>query len=135
MKIAIIGSKGFLGTKTKEILSKNHEIIEAGRNNEGEFKLDATIKDDVRKFLLKYRPEAVLDTVALTSSVQCENNPHLAEELNYLTAKNISEACQEIGAWMIFISSSYLFDGEKGNYNEQDKTSPINEYARTKIMA
>ena len=135
MKIVILGSKGFLGTKAKEILSKNHEIIEGGRSNETEFQVDATKKEEVRKFLLKHKPEVVLDTIALTSSVQCENNPELAEQLNYLTAKNISEVCREIGAWMIFISSSYLFDGEKGNYNEEDETMPINEYARTKIMA
>ena len=135
MKIVIIGSKGFLGTKAKEILSKNHEIIEAGRSNDGEFQLDATKKEEVRKFLLKHQPDVVLDTVALTSSTQCENNPKLAEDLNYLTAKNISEVCHEIGATMVFMSSAYLFDGEKGNYNENDRTSPINEYARTKIMA
>jgi len=135
MKIVIIGSKGYLGTKSKYILSKNHEVIESGRSNEPEFKLDATNKEEVRKFLLKYKPDVVLDTVALTSSIQCENNPELAENLNYFTAKNISEICQEIGATMIFMSSSYLFDGEKGNYNEKDETSPINEYARTKIMA
>ena len=135
MKIAIIGSSGFLGTKSKKILSEDNDVIGAGISDDEEFKLDATNKEEIRKFLLKNRPEAVLDTVALTSSLQCENNPALAESLNYLTAKNISEVCQEIGAWMVFMSSSYLFDGEKGNYNEKDQTSPINEYARTKIMA
>src|SRR3989344_4101630 len=135
MKIAIIGSNGFLGTKAKEVLSKNHEIIEGGRTNEEEFKLDATNKDQVRDFLLKHQPDIVLDTVALTSSVQCENNTGLAENLNYLTAKNISETCHEVDAYMVFMSSSYLFDGEKGNYKETDETKPINEYARTKIMA
>ncbi len=135
MKIAIFGSNGFLGTKAKEILSGRYEITEAGRSNEGESRLDATRLEEVRKFLLRYKPDIVLDTIALTSSTQCENAPALAEELNYLTAKNISEVCNEIGAWMVFMSSSYLFDGEKGNYNENDETKPINQYARTKIMA
>lgn len=135
MKIVIIGSSGFLGTKSAEIFSKEHEIILAGKSNEGDGRLDASKKEDVRKFLFKHKPDAVLDTVALTSSLQCENNPSLAEKLNYITAKNISEACQEINAWMVFISSTYLFDGKKGDYKENDQTYPINEYARTKIMA
>ena len=135
MKIAIIGSNGFLGTKATEILSKNYQLVIAGRSNDGEFQLDATNKDQIRDFLLKHQPDIVLDTVALTSSTQCENNPKLAADLNYLTAKNISEVCQKIGAYMVFISSTYLFDGKKGNYKETDETKPINEYARTKIMA
>ncbi len=138
MKIAIIGAAGFLGTKLRTILSKNHEVISADINeseSEKIDKLDATKKDEVDKFLLKHKPDVVIDSVALTSSVACEKNPELAEKLNYLTAKNIAEACEKIGAIMIFMSSTYLFDGEKGNYNEEDKTTPINQYARTKIMA
>lgn len=135
MKIVIFGSNGFLGTKSMEILSKNHEVIGVGRSNSGEFKIDATNKEEVREFLLKHRPDLVFDTIALTSSTQCENNPQLAEDLNYLTAKNISEACREINSWIVFMSSTYIFDGEKGDYNEEDKTFPTNEYARTKIMA
>lgn len=133
MKIVVIGSNGFLGNAASEILSQNNEVIEAGITSEN--KLDATKINEVRNFLLKHKPDVVLDAVALTSSTKCEDDPELAERLNYLTAKNISEVCREIGSWMIFISSSYLFDGKKGNYNENDKTSEINQYARTKIMA
>ncbi|MEK6945638.1 MAG: sugar nucleotide-binding protein [Nanoarchaeota archaeon] len=134
MKIAIIGADGFLGTKTAEVLSKNNEVIKAGKNSQ-ENKLDALNISEVRKFLLKHKPEVILDTVALTSSTKCENDPQLAENLNYKTAKNISEVANEIEAWMVFMSSSYLFDGKTGNYKENDKTTSINEYARTKIMA
>lgn len=135
MKILIIGSDGFLGTKAFEILSKNNEVVGAGINDDEQFRLDATKKQEVLNFILKQKPDVVIDTVALTSSVKCEQNPDLAKKLNYITAKNISEAARKIGAWMIFMSSSYLFDGKKGNYNEKDETSPINQYAKTKIMA
>jgi dTDP-4-dehydrorhamnose reductase len=135
MKILILGSDGFLGTKSIEILSKHHEVIGAGKNNLNGFKVDATNKSELRKLVLKIRPEVVLDTIALTSSTMCEQNPTLAKELNYLTAKNISEICSEINSWMVFISSSYIFDGEKGNYSEDDVPSPLNEYAKTKLMA
>lgn len=135
MRIVIFGSSGFLGTKALKILSGKHEVLGAGISDEEEFKVDATNKQEVRKFLLKYKPQIVIDTIALTSSVQCEKNPELAHSLNYLTAKNISESVREIGAIMVFFSSSYIFDGKKGNYNEKDLPLPGNEYARTKILA
>jgi len=135
-KIAIIGANGFLGKKLMDFFQNKAEVIGAGINpKKGIIKLDATDKKAVDDFLKKERPDLVVDTVALTSSFACEKDPELAERLNYLTAKNISEACKERGAIFTFISSSYLFDGIKGNYNEEDETSPINEYARTKIMA
>src|SRR4030042_3752464 len=135
MKIIIFGT-GFLGKKFMDFFQNKAEVIGADINSqEGVIKVDATDKKAVDNFLKKERPNLVIDTIALTSSFECENNPKLAEKLNYLTAKNISEVCKEIGAIFTFISSSYVFDGIKGNYNEEDKTTPINEYARTKIMA
>jgi len=137
MKIAIIGASGFLGKKSYDILSKDHDVIGtySSKNFEGLIYLDASIKEEAQAFLNKYRPEIVIDTTALTSSTKCEQDPELAEKLNYLTAKNISEASQEIDAKMFFISSSYVFDGEKGNYTEEDETNPLNVYGKTKLMA
>lgn len=136
MKIIIFGAAGFLGTKLMNYLSKDNEIIGADINREENLiYLDATDKNEVEKFLSKQKPDVVIDTVALASSVACEKNPELAKKLNYQTAKNIAEACKEIGTKMIFISSSYVFDGEKGDYNEKDETNATNEYAKTKLMA
>ncbi len=136
MKIIIFGAAGFLGEKLMNSLSKDNEIIGADINREENIeKIDATDKEEVRDFLLKHKPDVVIDTIALTSSVACEKNPELAKKLNYETAKNIAETCKEIEAKMIFISSSYIFDGIRGRYREEDAPSPTNEYARTKIMA
>ena len=136
MKIAIIGI-GFLGRKLSDFFYKEHKVFGADRNpkNPSIEKLDATKKEDVKEFLLCYKPEIVINTVALASSVACEKNPELCKKLNYATAKNIAEICREINAKLIFISSSYVFDGKKGNYNEQDTIFPTNEYAKAKILA
>lgn len=136
MKIIIIGASGFLGTKLFNILSKKHAVIGADiKKTEGMFMLDAANIKEVRNFIINNNPDIVIDTVALTSSLACEKNPELCKKLNYETAKNIADACKETGAKMVFISSTYLFDGEKGNYSEKDEVKPINEYAKTKIMA
>lgn len=137
MKIAIIGASGFLGTKIMSILSKTNEVVGTYSKNKKEnlVPLDAANYQEVKEFLLKHKPEVVIDTIALTSSVACEKDPKLCELLNYQTAKNIVEACKLINATMIFFSSTYIFDGEKGNYSEEDIPIPLNEYGKTKIMA
>jgi dTDP-4-dehydrorhamnose reductase len=136
MKIIIFGV-GFLGTKLMNLLSKKNEVIGTNINPKSDLikNLDATDKETVKEFLLKEKPQIVIDTIALTSSVACEKNPELCKELNYQTAKNIADVCKEIGAKMIFISSSYVFEGKNGNYSEKDEPFATNEYAKTKILA
>jgi dTDP-4-dehydrorhamnose reductase len=137
MKILIAGSSGFLGTKLKNILSKNHEIIcidRDGASNDTKT-LDVTDFEQVDKLFLNEKPEVIIDTIGLTSSVDCEKNPDLAMKLNYETAKNIAKAAQKIDATVIFLSSAYVFDGKKGDYTEKDVPHPINEYGKTKILA
>ena len=136
MKIVIFGAGGFLGTKLMKILSKDYEVIGTDINGkEGMTKLDATNKQEIKVFLLNHKPDVVIDTIALTSSVACEKNQELAKKLNYETAKNIAEVCKLISAKMIFISSSYIFNGEKGDYKETDKANSLLEYSKTKIIA
>jgi len=137
MKIAIIGASGFLGKKLFDYFSKKYEVIGVDRNPISDLitKIDAINKKAMAKFLLEQKPEVVINTVALTSSVACERDSELCKKLNYETAKNIKESCKKIGAKMIFISSSFIFDGERGNYSEEDELNPTNQYAKTKIMA
>ena len=135
MKIIIFGVEGFLGKKLKEFLSKEHDVIGVGKHLKENFILDATNKKEVEKFIFSKNPDIVLDTIAISNSVICEKNPLLAKKINYLTAKNIAKASQKIGAKMIFFSSSYVFNGKKGDYSENDKLFPTNEYAKTKVMA
>ena len=136
MKIAIFGV-GFLGRKLMEFFSNKFEVVGADIKspNSSVVLLDATNEIEVEKFLTLERPSIVIDTIALSSYFVCENNIELCKQLNYDTAKNITESCKKIKAKMFFISSSYVFDGEKGNYTETDLPNSKNEYAKSKIRA
>ena len=98
MKIAIFGL-GFLGQKLFDFFSKENEVFGASKNPISPTikKVDATNKDEVKEFLLDHKPEIIVDTIALTSSVACERNPELCKKLNYETAKNISDIFRSQG--------------------------------------
>jgi len=137
MKIAVFGV-GFLGSKLINFFSNDYEVVGADiklHSNSFVKKLDATDPEEVRLFLISEKPDIVIDTIALSSYFTCENNPNLCKKLNYDTAENIAEICKEINAKMIFISSSYVFNGEKGNYSEEDTPNSIHEYGRSKVRA
>ncbi|GEM_PF-918519 len=136
MKILIIGG-GFLGTKLYNHFSKNHEVALATLNpkNSKDIHLDATNSKEVDLLFEKIKPEVVVHTVALTSSVACENNPSLAKKLNFETTKNVAKAAKRFNSKMFFISSSYLFDGSVGNYLESDEPKSSLVYSKYKIQA
>lgn len=136
MKIAVFGV-GFLGSKLMNFFSNSFEVVGADINSHNSLvkKLDATDPKEVKDFLIHEKPDIVIDTIALSSPVDCENNPELCQRLNYDTAKNIVDVCKIINAKMIFISSSYVFNGEIGNYSEIDIPNSTQEYGRSKVRA
>jgi dTDP-4-dehydrorhamnose reductase len=136
MKIAIIGVTGFLGSRLNDYFSQKNEVVGASIDASRDLiYLDATNKLAVENFLKREKPRVVIDTVALTNSVICEKNYGLCKKLNFETAKNISSACKKINAKMVFISSSYVFDGKRGNYSEKDVSKPITQYGKYKLLA
>jgi len=137
MKIIIFGASGFLGAKLYDSFSLKNEVIGTcmNRRKRDFLRIDVTNRKEVEDFILNHKPDIIIDMIALTSSVACEREPGLCEQLNYQTAQNIVNACRKVNAKMIFISSSYIFDGNKGDYREDDPPLAKNQYAKTKLMA
>ena len=135
MRIVIFGASGLLGTALMKELSISHKVIGTFNDNkkEGLVHLDATDYFQVESILLKHRPEIVIDAIGIPNVGLCEEKPLLAERINHLTAKNISQACKKIDAKIIFISSSQIYGNGDGNYSESDSPSPSTIYAKTKL--
>jgi len=136
MKFLILGV-GFLGSKLLNDLSDNFDAIGADikPKNIVVKKIDATIPLEIENFFLQETPDVVINTIALSSYYACEIDPELCRKLNFKSAKNIAKACRKVNAKMVFISSSYVFDGSKGEYLETDTPNATTQYAISKIDA
>jgi dTDP-4-dehydrorhamnose reductase len=66
---------------------------------------------------------------------KCELNKALAWNVNVEGTKNIVDASKSAGAFLVYISTDYVFSGEKGCYVESDSPEPINYYGLTKLEA
>jgi dTDP-4-dehydrorhamnose reductase len=99
------------------------------------FKLDKTSTDESSNVFAKVRPEVVVDSAALTNVDYCEIHREEAWRVNVEGSENIARLCSKFGSKLVHISTDYVFDGEKGNYLEQDTPAPLNYYGVTKREA
>ena len=63
----------------------------------------------------------------------CEVDREGAWRTNALGPKNVASAARISAAKLIYVSTDYVFDGERGMYREDDPTSPINYYGESKL--
>jgi len=135
MKILITGGTGFLGAKLMTVLSKDYEVggtclTKKERNC---VYLDITNENQVNSILTQLRPDIVIHTVAISAPDLCESEKEKAWKVNVEGTKNVVDACKANGCKLVYISTDYVFDGEKGNYTEDDEPKPVNYYGLTKL--
>ena len=130
MKILVFGSNGQLGLCLKDKLdnSKNNNIFLSHKD------VDITNFKETKDCIQEICPDIVINTAAYTNVEMSEKEPDQANYVNNLAVKNISETCKQVQAFLIHISTDYVFDGNFNSpYKENDETKPQNIYGITKL--
>ena len=124
-KIIFTGKDGLLGG---EMMRQAPDLCYTNREN-----FDITDYARMRSFVEAGDYEAVLHAAAFTSPPACEKEPLPALEANIIGTANVVRLCIEHGLKLIYISTDYVFRGDRGNYGEEDEVSPVNKYAWSKL--
>lgn len=129
-KILVTGVKGQLGYDCIRELNKRGYNNILGIDKE---ELDITDRIAVIDYIKKYKPDIIMHNAAWTAVDKAEQMPEKVFEVNALGPKYIAEACKEIGAKMVYISTDYVFDG-KGNtpFEITDPKDGLSVYGKTK---
>lgn len=139
-KLFVTGGSGLLGSNVAKIASEKFEVYATYNKNKVSIKDCTLIKMDVTdkkqlKIIGKINPDVIIHCSALVNVDQCEKHPQIAYRQNVLGTKNIVEISENIGSFLVHISTDSVYDGKRGNYSEEDKTNPVNVYGRTKLQA
>lgn len=143
VKVLVTGASGLLGHKiVKELMSGDYDIIaiynksrpvvEGG--NVRWVQLDLVNTHLVEDLILKERPDVVVHAAAYTDVDGCEVNREYAWRVNVEATRSIVRASRVVRAFLIYVSTDYVFDGEKGLYKESDVPCPVNYYGLTKLI-
>jgi dTDP-4-dehydrorhamnose reductase len=129
VKVLVTGANGQLGYDViKRLEEKEIQYLGTDRDS-----LDITNEDDVKRVIRDYSPDVIVHCAAYTAVDRAEDERELCHAVNVLGTRYIAEACKEIDAKMIYISTDYVFDGEGDKpFEVTDKPNPINYYGQTK---
>lgn len=128
-KVIVTGGHGQLGTELTVMLQeKGFETYGLGHQE-----LDITSLDDVRRVFQEIKPDVVCHTAAYTAVDKAESDRDGAFLVNAYGTRNVAIASEEAGAKLVYISTDYVFNGEKeGAYSEFDFPSPLGVYGQSK---
>ncbi len=122
-----------LGTDLQQALGADHELIPTDVVGDVA-SLDITNTAQVMEMITAARPDVVIHPAAYTDVDGCERDPDKAYKVNGFGTWNIATACRENDAALVYVSTDFVFDGEKGEpYTEYDPTNPLGHYGASKL--
>lgn len=121
------GGTGLLGRN----LLKHSSDIAAPSHRE----MDITVPDSIESAVVEFKPEVFIHSAALVGTLACAEDLQRCQRVNVEGTQNVMEVCRAQNIRMVFISTNYVFDGERGNYKEDDPVNPLSEYAKSKVAA
>ena len=130
MRVLIFGATGLLGKALVRVW-RDDEITALGSKD-----CDVRSAESVLRTVDKHRPDWIVMAAAYTDVDGCESNQQLAFDVNTQGALNVAEAAKQSGSRLLFLSTDYVFDGEKATpYETDDVRSPRGRYAKSKADA
>jgi dTDP-4-dehydrorhamnose reductase len=145
MNILVTGANGFLGQHLVKYLSKQHNIIAAGR---GECRiaqnmpftwhsLDLTDSEAVAALVSGTQPSVIIHTAANSKPDDCEKYKDACLQNNVEATGHLVKQFRLLNnplGLFVYLSTDFIF-GDNGPHSEGDSAEPLNFYGQSKLMA
>jgi dTDP-4-dehydrorhamnose reductase len=130
MRILITGAAGMLGSDVQRAGKEaGHDVVTVTRAQ-----LDVTDAAAVTESVGAAGADVVINCAAWTDVDGAESEREQATAVNGAGAGNVATAATAAGAWVIHVSTDYVFNGQKiGPYVESDPVEPVSAYGHSKL--
>ena len=130
MKVVVTGAAGQLGTELVEAFrAAGHDVVGTTHAS-----LDIADAAAVEAFIANAAPDWIIHGAAWTAVDACESDPDRAFAVNGGGVANVVAAAGRAGARVLYVSTDYVFDGEKASaYVESDVPNPQSVYGASKL--
>jgi dTDP-4-dehydrorhamnose reductase len=137
MKILVTGASGLLGRAAMCELEHGSQFnvvgIALSRASEKLHKLNLLDEQAVGEFVFSQRPQCIVHCAAERRPDKCEGNEQETRQLNVDATHTLANCARVLGAWFIYMSTDYVFDGTCPPYRPDDTPHPLNLYGKSKL--
>ncbi|GAB3576981.1 dTDP-4-dehydrorhamnose reductase [Spirosoma luteolum] len=144
-RILLTGSNGLLGQKLVGLLTQQPhvELIATARGDNrlpasADYtyrSMDITNREQVLDVIGDVRPDVVIHTAAMTDVDKCELQKDDCWAQNVVATESLVDACRATDAFLVHVSTDFIFDGTAGPYDETAEGNPISFYGWSKLAA
>ncbi|XP_048190155.1 methionine adenosyltransferase 2 subunit beta isoform X2 [Perognathus longimembris pacificus] len=135
-RVLVTGATGLLGRAVyKEFQQNNWHAVGCGfRRARPKFEqVNLLDSEAVHQIIHNFQPHVVVHCAAERRPDVVESQPDAATQLNVEASGNLAKEAAAVGAFLIYISSDYVFDGTNPPYSEDATPAPLNLYGKTKL--
>ncbi|HFO0561137.1 MULTISPECIES: dTDP-4-dehydrorhamnose reductase [Providencia] len=133
MKILLLGKNGQVGWELQRALSPLGELVALERHSK-DYCGDLSNPNKLAETIKLLKPDVIVNAAAYTAVDKAEDEAELSRLINSEAVKTLAQSAEKINALLIHYSSDYVFSGEGEHFwSEDDKTSPLNMYGKTKL--
>lgn len=124
-KIIFTGGSGVLGSAFRKKLP--------GLTCPRKAEFDVTDYPQMDEFVGKGNYAAIFHAAAFTSPPRIDADPVTALEVNIAGTVNVVMLAIRHSLKLYYVSTDYVFRGDRGNYGEESELHPVNKYAWSKL--
>lgn len=118
-----------LGSDVCKVLGAQREIVPFDIDD-----FDIVDSTSAQQRISESRPDLVIHCAAYTDVDRAEREQERVFDVNERGTKNVALVSQQLNIPMVYMSTDYVFDGEKNSpYREGDPPNPLNQYGRSKL--
>lgn len=141
MRILVTGASGLLGLNFALRYHADHQVSGVVRRNPlrnppfRQITADLSDSQTLESVLEQTQPQVVLHCAAMANVDECERQPQRAFQVNAGLPTALARAAVRHGFRLVHLSTDAVFDGQRGDYREEDTPNPLSVYARSKWQA
>ncbi|CAG8208989.1 unnamed protein product [Penicillium salamii] len=137
--VLVTGASGFLGRAVFNTFQHSGVLVVGQGFSRAApptiLKADLEKQEDIKRLFDEVKPQIVIHCAANKSPDLCEKNPDQARRVNVEATRLLAAECHSTGAFLIYISTDYVFPGTEGDapYETDAQTNPPNLYGQLKL--
>lgn len=147
MKILIIGGGGMLGHKLVQTLNDrfdlwttirgdfhNYEKYKIFERRRTIFDLDVSDTKLLEREVEKIKPDVIINAVGIIKQIKDSKDVIKTLNVNSIFPHKLADIAEKYDSRLICISTDCVFNGEKGNYTEEEPPDAYDLYGKSKNL-